>query len=236
MQAALKADDGADAEKTKQLKADADAIASALEEANQEYASAQDDFQTAARALNAVVGNDAAAALTLTGTLSRDTLPAADAETAASQALANRNEIKAADYAAEVEKQALAKLRYQYAVTAPEYLKQQAVLQTALAAAAQARGTVENDVRTRCAALSKAGKQLDLVEEELKKTGTAAPSDAYAAAKGDSAWSSNLAEMRTKWAEILTLRQQQISQTAQLNLDILAYGHAVGAGCTAAEI
>jgi|GEM_PF-4390604 len=235
-QAALKADDGADTGRTALLKKDAEAAAAALEEAALSLASAQNDLQSAIGSLNAAVGNDAAAALSVTGTLTRDALPGDTAEAAVSQALKNRNEIRAADYTASREKQALTKLRYQYPTTAPEYLAQQSAAQSAQTAAAQSRTEVENDVRTRYAGLTQSAQGLDLTEKKLKKAGTTAPTAAYAVSGDASALSSNLDALTGQWAEILSLRQQQINAAAQLNLDILACRHAVSVGCTAAAI
>jgi len=232
VQAALKADDGTDSAKTALLQADEKTASAALEAAESARAAAQSELESAAAALNAAAGNDASTEISVTGALSRDTLSPDDAASAAAQAVASRNEIKDADNTAAREQQTLTKLRYQYPVTAPEYLNQQAAVQTAKTAAAKARATVESDLRTRCADLTAESKALDLVDRQLKETGTAEPKTAYAA----EAESSNLAELETQWTQIVDLRQQQITQTAQLNEELGAYRHAVGVGCTAAQI
>lgn len=232
VQAAVTADDGADSARTALLQADGKTAAAALETAQAAYAAAQTELESAAGALNAAVGNDAGAEISVTDALSRDGQSPEDAASAAAQALANRNEIKDADNAAAREQQALTALRYQYPVTAPEYLHQQATVQTAKAAAVKARAAVESDLRTRCAALSAGAQALDLAEQQLKESGTAAPAAAYAAESG----TSNLSALEAQWTQILDLRQQRIDQTAQLNVELGAYRHAVGAGCTTAQI
>ena len=73
-----------------------------------------------------------------------------------------------------------------------------------------------------------AGRSLRLRADE-----TAALEVTYAPQNvSETEWTSNLDSLCVRWAEMAENRKNWISQTAQLNLDILSAEHAVGAGCT----
>ena len=220
--------------RTAALTADAETEKTALSEAQSACDDAQSALESARDALNAAVGNDPGTVLAVTGELSRDSAPSEGEEAAVKAALAARNEIKAADRTLAQAQQTLSELRYQVPVTAPEYLSQQAAVQTARSDAARARSDVEADVRERFAALSKLSGELDGLERELSASGTAAPKIDYAPRSGEGVHT--LAELTEQWAQIETRREQQLSDTAQWDQAVREFGFAVGAGCTAAEI
>lgn len=236
IQAAHKTDDGKDALKTALLQLNADTAAAALAAAELTAAEAQKELDTAARDINAAVGNEVAADMKITGALTRAALPELTEEAAVLRALAQRNEIKVTDYAVRCEKQTLERLRYHYPVTAPEYLKQQSVLVQARADAAKAKTEVEADVRNRFSNLTLATQLLDATEKKLDNSGRIAPEELYALQNSGGVWVSNADELTARWAEIMGSRASCIAQTAQLNLDILYMKHAVGVGCMAAPI
>lgn len=236
VQNAAAADDKTDAGRTIRIQVDAASVTSALEKADVAVDAAKAELQSAMQAINSAVGNPAAAQVAVTGEVSRDAMPDTDAKSAVALALASRNEIKNADYAAARAKQTLKSLRYQYSTTAPEYLKQQAAAEQATADVSKARTTVESDVRDRCARLAVSARQLDLAQKELDAAGTSVSEIGYTPIASGTEWSSNADSLTAQWAEILGLRRQLIAGTVQLNLDILSFRHAIGAGTVSAEI
>lgn len=197
---------------------------------------AKQELLNAVQAINTAMGNPVTAGVTITGTLERLPLPDLTAEAAVARAVAERNEIKAAAYAVVRENKALTQLRYQFAPNSPEVVKQQSVLQEAQAAYDKARKDVEADVRSRLSALSISGKTLELVGQALTRSGTAAPEAQYTLSAVGDTWNSNLSGLTAQWNEILANRIRLVSGTAQYNRDMLAFQHADGAGCLAAEI
>lgn len=217
--------------------ADEQTVRDTLAQAELARAKAQADLETAAQALGAAVGDTTGAGAMVTGELSADALPALSAAGAASQAVAARNEVKAAANTLEREERTLEQLRYQYPVTAPEYLSQQAAVEEAKAALPKAKSTVEADVRDRLTRLELSEQELALIAAALERSGTAAPEPAYAlTVGGDQTWTSNLSDLTGRWAGIVGDRTRQIAGIARLNLDILCFEHAVGAGCVTATI
>ncbi len=219
------------------LLADRQAVQDAVAAAEIARAEAEADLKAAAEALNAAVGNPANTVIAVTGELLPDSLPTLSADAAAALALETRNEVKAAAYSMEREKQALNQLRYQYPPTAPEFLSCQSALEEAQAAYPRIKGTVESDVRNRLTRLQLSAQDLNLVAAALERSGSAGPEPAYKLKLGpDQTWSSNLPALMGLWAEILSGRLRLITGTARLNLDILLFNHAAGVGYATAVI
>lgn len=219
------------------LQADRQTVKDAVAAAEIAQAEAEADLKAAAEALNAAVGNPANTVIAVTGKLLPDALPTFSADAAAALALETRNEIKAAAYTMEREKQALNQLRYQYPPTAPEFLSRQSALEEAQAAYPRIKGTVESDVRNRLTRLQLSAQDLELAAAALERSGTAGPEPAYKLKIGsDQTWSSNLPALMGQWAESLSGRLRLITGTARLNLDILLFHHAVGVGYATAVI
>ncbi len=219
------------------LQADRQTAKDAVAAAEIARAEAEADLKAAAEALNAAVGNPANTVIAVTGKLLADALPTFSADAAAALALETRNEIKAAAYTMERERQALNQLRYQYPPTAPEFLSRQSALEEAQAAYPRIKGTVESDVRDRLTRLQLSAQDLELAATALEHAGTAGPEPAYKLKIGsDQTWSSNLTALMGQWAERLSGRLRLITGTARLNLDILLFHHAVGVGYATAVI
>ena len=199
---------------------------------------AQANLAAAAEALNAALGNPYGTELTVTDTLAAEPLPTLSGDAAATQALELRNEIKEARYQVQREEQILTQLRYQYAPASPEVLEQQAAVQEARAAETQVETQVEADVRDQLTRLGLQAQELDQCSAALEQTGMDPPQADYVLESGaeEGTWSSNLSRLREQWTAISDNRAAWIAGVARFNLDVLCFQHAVGVGCTAAEI
>ena len=228
----------ADAGRAAQIQADLQTAQEALAAAELALEEAQADLQAARDDLNTALGNPYGTAIEVTDVLELETLPALTGDEAAAQALASRNEIKGATYAVDREQQTLTQLRYSYAPNSPQVMEQQAVLQEAQAAGAQAASQVEADVRDRLARLSLQKQKLDKLSDALEKTGASAPEASYVLEGGTDGtpWSSNLSRLMEQWGEIEGNLASLTQGIAQFNLDVLCFQHAVGVGCTAVTI
>lgn len=220
------------------LAEDAAAVAERLSQAELAVETARVDLQAASQALCEATGNGADAGLVVTGELSPWSLPDVTEEAAVSAALEERNEVKAALRAIEVAEEKLLQLRYQYPTTAPEYLEQQAALETAQADYPKAQTAVTSDVKERLARLQVSRTAIETAQAALDESGTAAPKPLYTLEQGTEggAWTSNLSTLTTQWSRIYNNRSTLIQETAQFNLAVLEFQHAMGVGCTTAEI
>lgn len=220
------------------LAEDAAAVAERLSQAELAVETARVDLQAASQALCEATGNGADAGLVVTGELSPWSLPDVTEEAAVSAALEERNEVKAALRAIEVAEAKLLQLRYQYPTTAPEYLEQQAALETAQADYPKAQTAVTSDVKERLARLQVSRTAIETAQAALDESGTAAPKPLYTLEQGTEggAWTSNLSTLTTQWSRIYNNRSTLIQETAQFNLAVLEFQHAMGVGCTTAEI
>lgn len=220
------------------LAEDAAAVAERLSQAELAVETARVDLQAASQALCEATGNSADAGLAVTGDLSPWSLPDVTEEAAVSAALEERNEVKAALRAIEVAEAKLLQLRYQYPTTAPEYLEQQAALETAQADYPKAQTAVTSDVKERLARLQVSRTAIETAQAALDESGTAAPKPLYTLEQGTEggAWTSNLSTLTTQWSRIYNNRSTLIQETAQFNLAVLEFQHAMGVGCTTAEI
>ena len=238
VQAEQGADDGSDTGRTQLLADDAAAIREALSQAELAVETARVDLQSAVQALCEATGNASDAEITVSGELTPVAMPDITEAAAVTAAQTQRNEVKAAQRAITVAEQKLLQLRYQYPTTAPEYLEQQAVLEAAQADYPKAQTAVAGDVKERLARLQVSQTAIDQAEAVLEETGTAAPKPVYALEQGTDggAWSSNRAVLTAQWQNIYTNRAALINETAQFNQAVLEFQHAMGVGCTAAEI
>ena len=224
-------------EGTEQAEADLQTAEKGLAAAELALAEARADLQAARDELNAALGNPYGTAIEVTDLLAQAELPSLTGDAAAELALAARNEVKEAAYAAERAQQTLTQLRYSCAPNSPEVLAQQAALQEAQAACGEANSQVEADVRDRLTRLGIQDRELEALSAELEALGTAPPEADYTLTGGEGeAWTSNLAQLTGQWAEIESIRASLITGIAQFNLDVLCFQHAIGAGCTAASI
>ena len=220
------------------VNADLQTVREAKKAAETAVAEAESQLRQAVQALNIALGNPPETELTITDSLLPEEMPSLSEEEAVAQALELRNEIKAAAYQLEREEQTLEQLRYQYAPNAPEILEQQAVLQQAQAACPQAAGQVEADVRGRLESLNRQAQELEALSAELEGEEAARPEPVYELTDGGEAggWTSDLGERMERWAELESRRVSLVEQTAQFNLDVRCFPHAVGVGCTAVVI
>ena len=227
-----------DAAREERRQADLLSVQEQLTAQNLALGEAKANLEAAAEALNAALGNPYGTDITVTDTLTAEAMPTISGDGAAAQALELRSEKEAAQYRIEREEQILTQLRYQYAPTSPEVLEQRAAVQEAKAAAAQTETQVEADVRDRLARLELQAQKLEQRSAALEDTGTEPPEADYVLEMGaeDGAWSSNLSALTEEWIAIRDNRAALIEEVAQFNLDVLCFEHAIGVGCTAAEI
>ena len=224
--------------RTERVQADLETVREARERAELALEQARADLQGAVDALNAALGNPYGTQLEIAGVLTAPALPALTGDEAAAQALEQRNEIQAADYQLQREQQTLSQLRYSCAPDSPEVLEQQAAVQQAQANCAQAAVQVEADVRDRLTLLELQARELELLADSLERTGASAPEPDYVLEGGaeGAAWSSNLSALTGEWSAIQGNLDALTTGTAQLELDVLCFRHAIGVGCTAAVI
>lgn len=236
--AAQAADSGEDAQREEKRQADLQTVQEMLASETLALEEAQADLEAAAQALNTALGNPYGTEISVTDSLEAEALPSLSGDEAAVQALEMRNEIKQAEYQVQREEQTLNQLRYQYAPDSPQVLEQQAAVQEAQSACSQAESQVETDVRDRLTRLGLLSRKLEQLSAALEQTGTAPPQTDYVLEGGteESAWSSNLTALTEQWTAIADNRASLIQNTAQFNLDVLCFQHAIGVGCTAATI
>ena len=196
----------------------------ALDSAKLSLESARADLSAAMRDINRAVGNAPETQLVITDQLTEGDIPVVTADSAVAQALDSRNEVKGAAYTVTRERAALVQLRYTYPTTAPEYQKQQAVVDAAQSALLKTRGAVESDVRNRSAQLSISAQRLALLRQTLEASGLKPPE------------SGTVEEQTAQWVTIYANRLQQLLELAQLNSDLLAFQNALSAGTVSVEI
>lgn len=236
--AQVNAGEAQDTGQEEQRLADLQTVQSARASAELAMEEAKADLEVAIQALNSALGNPYGTEIEVTDNLSMEAMPSMSGDEAAAQALEMRNEIKEADYQLQREQETLNQLRYEYAPTSPEVLEQQAAVKEAQAACSKAMNQVESDVRDRLTRLELQAQELEMLSAALEKSGTAAPETAYVLEGGQDGteWNSNLSALMEQWTEIASNRASLIEGTAQWNLDVLCFQHAVGVGCTVVTI
>ena len=189
---------------------------------------AQKDLDMAAQAIQQAVGNPPDAQLVFTGEFTPAAMPQMDVETAVTQALDNRNELKKAAFELIRAEKQLTDLRYQYPPNAPEVLDQQGVLTAAQAGILTLNDRIGLDIRQRHEELTKLAEALEQPTPQAPKETAAA----YAVTESGS----NGGELMDGWTQYEDEYLQYLEDVARMNVLALQFEHGVGVGTVSVEI